>query len=159
LTSWGEVGRNAPCPCGSGRKYKHCHGDLSSGGTSEPDTDEEFVYTYKPSPKNPIWQLRLRLDALEWTDGQDEGRIFYDQVGEVLLRYVQGKMHRDFFTEIRSRGGVKLSVASVSFEKGIQEHKDGAYADLSANCTSGSSVRARKSRSGCAHGLGSFLLS
>jgi hypothetical protein len=21
-----KVGRNAPCPCGSGRKYKHCHG-------------------------------------------------------------------------------------------------------------------------------------
>lgn len=21
-----RVGRNAPCPCGSGRKYKHCHG-------------------------------------------------------------------------------------------------------------------------------------
>ena len=21
-----EVGRNEPCPCGSGRKYKHCHG-------------------------------------------------------------------------------------------------------------------------------------
>ena len=20
-----EVGRNAPCPCGSGRKYKYCH--------------------------------------------------------------------------------------------------------------------------------------
>ena len=20
------VGRNAPCPCGSGKKYKHCHG-------------------------------------------------------------------------------------------------------------------------------------
>ena len=25
-SSWGKVGRNAPCPCGSGRKYKHCHG-------------------------------------------------------------------------------------------------------------------------------------
>ena len=24
--SWGKVPRNAPCPCGSGRKYKHCHG-------------------------------------------------------------------------------------------------------------------------------------
>ena len=23
---WGKVGRNQPCPCGSGRKYKHCHG-------------------------------------------------------------------------------------------------------------------------------------
>jgi preprotein translocase subunit SecA len=25
-TSWGRVGRNEPCPCGSGKKYKHCHG-------------------------------------------------------------------------------------------------------------------------------------
>jgi hypothetical protein len=24
--SWGKVGRNDPCPCGSGRKYKQCHG-------------------------------------------------------------------------------------------------------------------------------------
>lgn len=26
--TWGKVGRNAPCPCGSGKKYKHCHGRL-----------------------------------------------------------------------------------------------------------------------------------
>jgi preprotein translocase subunit SecA len=26
--SWGKVGRNEPCPCGSGKKYKHCHGRL-----------------------------------------------------------------------------------------------------------------------------------
>jgi preprotein translocase subunit SecA len=25
-TSWGKVGRNEACPCGSGKKYKHCHG-------------------------------------------------------------------------------------------------------------------------------------
>ena len=23
-----KVGRNDPCPCGSGKKYKHCHGQL-----------------------------------------------------------------------------------------------------------------------------------
>jgi preprotein translocase subunit SecA len=23
-----KVGRNDPCPCGSGKKYKHCHGKL-----------------------------------------------------------------------------------------------------------------------------------
>jgi preprotein translocase subunit SecA len=23
------VGRNDPCPCGSGKKYKHCHGKLA----------------------------------------------------------------------------------------------------------------------------------
>jgi preprotein translocase subunit SecA len=26
--NWGKVPRNAPCPCGSGKKYKHCHGRL-----------------------------------------------------------------------------------------------------------------------------------
>jgi preprotein translocase subunit SecA len=25
-STWGKVQRNAPCPCGSGKKYKHCHG-------------------------------------------------------------------------------------------------------------------------------------
>jgi len=29
-----KVGRNDPCPCGSGKKYKHCHGKLESAGTS-----------------------------------------------------------------------------------------------------------------------------
>jgi len=24
--TWGKVSRNAQCPCGSGKKYKHCHG-------------------------------------------------------------------------------------------------------------------------------------
>ncbi|MFI8480049.1 preprotein translocase subunit SecA [Pseudomonas sp. NPDC078700] len=24
-----KIGRNEPCPCGSGKKYKHCHGQLS----------------------------------------------------------------------------------------------------------------------------------
>ena len=24
-----RVGRNEPCPCGSGKKYKHCHGKLA----------------------------------------------------------------------------------------------------------------------------------
>ena len=26
--TWGKVGRNELCPCGSGKKYKHCHGAL-----------------------------------------------------------------------------------------------------------------------------------
>jgi preprotein translocase subunit SecA len=28
-TTWGKVSRNAACPCGSGKKYKHCHGQLA----------------------------------------------------------------------------------------------------------------------------------
>ena len=26
--TWGKPGRNDPCPCGSGKKFKHCHGQL-----------------------------------------------------------------------------------------------------------------------------------
>ena len=26
---WGKVGRNELCPCGSGKKYKHCHGKMN----------------------------------------------------------------------------------------------------------------------------------
>ena len=25
-STWGKIGRNEACPCGSGKKYKHCHG-------------------------------------------------------------------------------------------------------------------------------------
>ena len=27
--TWGRVARNAPCPCASGKKYKHCHGRVA----------------------------------------------------------------------------------------------------------------------------------
>ena len=27
--SWGKIGRNEPCPCGSGKKFKHCHGQFA----------------------------------------------------------------------------------------------------------------------------------
>jgi preprotein translocase subunit SecA len=28
--TWGAIGRNEACPCGSGKKYKHCHGVLEA---------------------------------------------------------------------------------------------------------------------------------
>jgi preprotein translocase subunit SecA len=28
--TWAKTPRNAPCPCGSGKKYKHCHGDVAA---------------------------------------------------------------------------------------------------------------------------------
>ena len=28
-STWGDVGRNDPCPCGSGKKFKHCHGRIA----------------------------------------------------------------------------------------------------------------------------------
>jgi uncharacterized protein len=36
-----KVGRNEPCPCGSGKKYKHCHGGPSAGA---PANDKQWVH-------------------------------------------------------------------------------------------------------------------
>lgn len=30
---WSKTPRNAVCPCGSGKKFKHCHGELKTAGT------------------------------------------------------------------------------------------------------------------------------
>ena len=32
-STWGRVPRNAPCPCGSGKKYKHCHGLIGAAAS------------------------------------------------------------------------------------------------------------------------------
>jgi len=29
-STWTSLSRNAPCPCGSGKKYKHCHGAIAT---------------------------------------------------------------------------------------------------------------------------------
>lgn len=29
-STWGKIARNEVCPCGSGKKYKHCHGTIAS---------------------------------------------------------------------------------------------------------------------------------
>ena len=32
-STWGKVGRNEVCPCGSGKKYKQCHGAVVQAWT------------------------------------------------------------------------------------------------------------------------------
>jgi uncharacterized protein YecA (UPF0149 family) len=35
---WPKTGRNAPCPCGSGKKFKRCHGsiEMEAAGFAQP---------------------------------------------------------------------------------------------------------------------------
>jgi hypothetical protein len=36
ISTMAEIGRNQPCPCGSGKKYKRCHGSLAAALTPLP---------------------------------------------------------------------------------------------------------------------------
>lgn len=38
-----KPGRNDPCPCGSGRKYKHCHGTTEAGQPTTADQGRELT--------------------------------------------------------------------------------------------------------------------
>lgn len=38
-----KIGRNSPCPCGSGKKYKHCHGGLASRFVAEKQGTNRIV--------------------------------------------------------------------------------------------------------------------
>lgn len=57
-----KIGRNKPCPCGSGRKYKQCHGWLGS----EPTTPIP--------PPNAFHQFRQRHEAQERVRQTQQGR-------------------------------------------------------------------------------------
>lgn len=39
-----KIGRNDPCTCGSGKKYKKCHGGINSPNTSETRTAPQFTF-------------------------------------------------------------------------------------------------------------------
>jgi tetratricopeptide (TPR) repeat protein len=51
-----KPGRNDPCPCGSGKKYKHCCSNLSQTGTAMPPTGQR--------PKEPSANEQNQLIAL-----------------------------------------------------------------------------------------------
>jgi hypothetical protein len=57
-----KPGRNDPCPCGSGKKYKHCHLPLEEGArTSEPATETEEA----PPAANALSTLEDTVRVLE----------------------------------------------------------------------------------------------
>ena len=38
-----KIGRNSPCPCGSGKKFKRCHGSLDSRDAAEAERMNRVV--------------------------------------------------------------------------------------------------------------------
>ena len=54
--TWGRVGRNELCPCGSGKKYKHCHGRSRLTPARSPDGRGEAPQVFTPPyiPPAPI---------------------------------------------------------------------------------------------------------
>ncbi|HEY5309810.1 MAG TPA: SEC-C metal-binding domain-containing protein, partial [Casimicrobiaceae bacterium] len=54
------IGRNQPCPCGSGKRYKECHGDIA--------TTAELAVAAVAAPIDPVSTL---LEATQRLDAED----------------------------------------------------------------------------------------
>ena len=67
-----KIGRNDPCPCGSGKKYKHCH----LGSTLEEDVPTDAGSAQADSMAN--WKARVPL-ILGVLGGVAGGFFFYSQ--------------------------------------------------------------------------------
>src|SRR5262249_19169554 len=98
----------------------------SGNGASISKADDGPIYVNKASGRGPTWRLCLKPNALEWSNGHEENRIFYHQIARVRLSQ-RGKKQRRYFTEISSHQGRRLSIASVSWHNGRREHMDSAY--------------------------------
>ena len=53
-----EIGRNAPCPCGSGKKYKKCHGNLTEGYSAGAREVDYLAISREIAYKGKIGQMR-----------------------------------------------------------------------------------------------------
>ncbi|TDH18272.1 hypothetical protein EXU57_24010 [Segetibacter sp. 3557_3] len=76
-----KTGRNAPCPCGSGKKYKRCHGH---GGTSSLPRASQLNYRDLISRFNPLPAIKL-LGALQLVIDNHGKNVLFEEMARIGL--------------------------------------------------------------------------
>jgi len=90
-TSTEKVGRNAPCPCGSGRKYKKCC--LGKNNGDPPDLAETYLRKYgiRLKKSNDIEAIaragRLVLDTLDRVESLIAPGLVTDDINTLVHEY------------------------------------------------------------------------
>jgi hypothetical protein len=112
-----KVGRNALCPCGSGRKYKKCHLDRDARATRKPlpEVPAELRQRIQAEAKrlDRLGQVRPVITAVH--QGHRfvavGSRLYYDKkwntFTDFLLFYVHDVMGPEWWREQRAASGVR----------------------------------------------------
>ena len=83
-----SVSRNDPCPCGSGRRFKDCHGSLRDGtGVATSLAPPPAATTTRTS--------RYRPAGNDWIDISDDGADRLGAMMELALKHQVGQRVRD----------------------------------------------------------------
>ena len=83
-----SIGRNDPCPCGSGRKYKKCHGALDREAAASPDAVRANVLKARDTDlTGRLMRFARRRHGLHWLQDvlESEGFGETDEMSEFEL--------------------------------------------------------------------------
>jgi len=93
-----EIGRNEPCPCGSGKKYKRCHGVGAAPKITPPKA------ALDPQTPNPFANMDPAI---------------MNQVARSLGRLPKGQLQKLQSIMQRAMAGKDVSTEAAEFERGL----------------------------------------
>jgi hypothetical protein len=118
-----KVGRNDPCPCGSGKKFKKCHGNPSSGPTSgKLKWSVESIHDAPPNIRARFREMRKESIANSFAGPQPikldfQGHTFR-AIKNRLLYTKKERTYIDFLLDlIKTSFGKKWHTAQVQTPK------------------------------------------
>ena len=76
-----QISRNAPCPCGSGKRYKHCHGALQS----------EYQSAESEDNASPEAEALDPIEKPTATVNEDPAKVLHDYIKEQREQVLTGK--------------------------------------------------------------------
>ena len=78
--------RNDPCPCGSGMRYKHCHGRVDAVPPAAPSRPRNCLWTMIPIAPKPTWRR-----VLERVPGDPEASFHLGNIARARGRPRRGR--------------------------------------------------------------------
>ena len=121
-----KAGRNDPCPCGSGRKYKHCHGAAQQAPLAAPDLADDLTALITMLHAGALGTVEQRCRAL--LEGRPREGMLWKVLSVALLR--QGK---DALTALRRAVELLPDDAETHVNLGIALGAARKYAEAAAS--------------------------
>lgn len=98
-----KVGRNQPCPCNSGKKYKRCHGRYGGfpGPLPKPQpafNAAEFVRQQQQGKGRPIVSFKDAKNQMVAVGNTVHWSTNWKTFPDFLMDYIKGKLGKDWIT-------------------------------------------------------------
>jgi hypothetical protein len=135
-----KIGRNAPCPCGSGKKYKRCCGNKSTHATSNPFSNlqrklmngelpfrAEIISESGESSSMKVYNAKIVTDGVETVLFDDEVTLSTNSADGDSTKNSSAAfivpIHRDRNPEILLNGNATVSNEQPYFTIAMKDNK------------------------------------